>query len=69
MGASLRVPTVDWPRLICEMRGKGLQAQVIASKVGMAPSTLGNLQNGLTAEPPYSIGVALLALHAKVMQL
>lgn len=66
MGASVRTPTVDWPRVVNELRGQGLMLCAIARRVGVAPSTLGNLQAGLTREPCYSVGVRLLELRARI---
>lgn len=66
MGASVRTDTVDWSRVVSEIRGGGLMVKAIASKVGIAPQTLHNLVSGATKEPCYSVGVALLALRQKV---
>lgn len=66
MGASVRVDTVDWPKVISDIRIKGMQVKAIASRVGVAPTTLWNLSAGATREPCYSVGVALLELRAKV---
>lgn len=65
MGASLRQATIDWPQIIAEMRGEGLMLKAIARKVGAAPTTIGNLAQGVTREPCYSVGIKLLELHAQ----
>lgn len=66
MGASIRTTTVDWPRIILDLRGKGLSRPHIARRIGVAPTTLSSYQSGQTKEPPYSVGVALLELHNKM---
>jgi lambda repressor-like predicted transcriptional regulator len=66
MGASVRTDTVDWPRVIHEIRGAGLMLCAIARRVGVAPTTLGNLASGATREPCYSVGARLLELREKV---
>ena len=66
MGASVRVTTVDWPRLILELRCKGLGRQAIARKVGVSPNTISSYQSGQTREPPYSVGVALIELQQRM---
>lgn len=66
MGASVRLATIDWPKVVSEIRGGGLMVKAIAQRVGVAPTTLSNLTNGLTKEPCYSVGVKLLALRDKV---
>lgn len=40
--------------------------KAIARKVGVAPTTIGNLSQGLTKEPCYSVGVRLLELRDRV---
>ena len=66
MGASVRLATVNWPAVVSELRGQGLMLCAIARRVGVAPSTLGDLANGLTREPCYSVGVRLLELRARL---
>lgn len=66
MGASVRVDTVDWPKVLTDIRGQGMMLCAIARRVGVAPSTLGNLASGATREPCYSVGVRLLELREKV---
>jgi hypothetical protein len=66
MGATVRIATVDWPRVVNELRGQGMMLCAIDRRVGVAPSTLGNLAYGLTREPCYSVGVRLLELRARL---
>lgn len=66
MGASVRIATIDWPKVVDEIRGAGLMVKAIASRAGVAPSTLSNLTTGATREPCYSVGVKLLDLRDKV---
>ena len=66
MGASVRTPTVDWNRVVSELRGAGMMVKAIARKAGVAPTTLHNLTSGMTKEPCYSVGVRLLELRDKV---
>ena len=66
MGASVRIDTVNWPSVVNELRGQGLMLCAIARRVGVAPSTLGDLANGFTREPCYSVGVRLLELRARL---
>ncbi len=68
MGATVREATVDWSAVVNEIRAKGMMAKAIARHAKIAPSTLGNLVSGLTAEPPYSVGVRILELHAKLVR-
>lgn len=68
MGASVRTATIDWPQVISEIRGAGMMHKAIAVRVGIAPSTLGNLLSGSTPEPVYSVGTKLLALHSRVKE-
>lgn len=65
MGASVRVDIVDWPEVLNDIRGQGMMLCAIARRVGVAPSTLGNLASGATREPCYSVGVRLLELREK----
>ena len=67
MGDSVRTDTEDWPKIVGELHGAGMMKKAIARKIGVAPSTLGNLTTGMTAEPPYSVGVKLKALHARIV--
>ena len=66
MGATVRTATIDWPSVVSEIYGAGVMKKAIARKVGIAPSTLGILSSGLTAEPPYSVGVRLLRLRDRI---
>jgi hypothetical protein len=66
MGASVRIATVDWPRVIHEIRGGGLMLKAIASRIGVAQTTISAYATGQTKEPPYSIGVKLLELRDRV---
>lgn len=68
MGASVRIATVDWPRVVAEIRGGGLMVKAIAQRTGVAPQTLHNLVSGATKEPCYSVGVRLLDLRDRVAQ-
>jgi ribosomal protein S9 len=68
MGASVRVATVDWPKVVAEIRGGGLMVKAIAHRVGIAPTSLHNLVSGATKEPCYSVGVRLLDLRDRVAQ-
>lgn len=66
MGASVRVATVNWPKIIEEIRGGGLMVKAIARRIQVAPNTVSAYASGQTKEPPYSVGVKLLELRAKV---
>ena len=56
---------IDWSRLVNDLcRACGSQKN-LASRIGMSGATLGNLKTGLTKQPVYSNGKALLDL-AKV---
>lgn len=63
MGASVRIATVDWPKVIDEIRGQGMMVKAIASKAGIAATTLHDLYSGATKEPCYSVGVRLLDMR------
>lgn len=69
MGASVRMTTVDWPKIILSLRGAGLSRPAIARKAGVAPNTISAYQSGQTREPPYSVGVRLIELHQKAVAL
>lgn len=66
MGASIRQRTVQWDRVIDEIRGSRMMVKDIALKAGIAPQTLHSIYTGATKEPAYSVGVALLELREKV---
>jgi hypothetical protein len=66
MGASVRVSTIDWSRVIDEIRGDGTMVKDIARKAGIAPQTLHNIYTGATKEPCYSVGVRLLEMRDMV---
>ena len=61
----VRIATVDWPKVIDEIRGNGMMVKVIAQKAGIAASSLHNLYTGATREPCYSVGVRLLDMRDK----
>lgn len=65
MGASVRERTVDWQRVISDLRGAGLMVCAIARRVGVAPTTLNNLAHGYTREPCYSVGAKLLDMRER----
>ena len=65
MGASLRVDTMDWQRVVASLRGAGLMNKEVAKKIGVSPQTVSNLLCGATREPCYSVGVKLLELREK----
>jgi transcriptional regulator with XRE-family HTH domain len=64
MGASVRRATVDWPRIIGEMRDGGMTVKAMAKRVGMSANGLSNILHGSTAEPCFSVGQKLLELYA-----
>lgn len=67
MGKSVRIATVDWPRVILEIRGAGrMQVKQIAGRIGMSATGLWNISTGATREPCYSVGVKLLELRDRV---
>ena len=67
MGASVRITTIDWPRVILEIRGRRrLQVKQIAAKVGMSATGLHNIASGATREPCYSVGLRLLELRGQI---
>ena len=63
MGASVRIATIDWPRVIDEIRAHGMMVKAIAQKAGIAPTTLHDLYRGATREPCYSVGAKLLEMR------
>ncbi len=59
-----RAPPIDWPRLLLELRRAGLTVDEIAAAT---QSSRGAVHGWLVlnAEPRYSTGVLLIALHAE----
>ena len=57
---------IDWRRLICELRGSGMSTARVAEVVSCSEHALYSLSSGRRkSEPLYSLGAALIALHAE----
>jgi transcriptional regulator with XRE-family HTH domain len=55
---------IAWHELIEELIGAGWQMQTLAGKLGLSICQISDLRSGMQSEPRYSVGCALLALHA-----
>lgn len=53
---------MDWPQIISGLKQAGVSQQAIARHCGVAASTVSELKS-TTADPSYSFGAKLLALH------
>lgn len=59
---------VDWPSLMGDMMARGYSMTWIASELDVAPATIRALRDGRNLQPQYPTGVALVALHKKIMR-
>lgn len=57
-------PSVDWPRVVRDLVVAGYTQSAIAKDCSCRQSSISDLACGRTTEPRYSIGAALLKLHA-----
>lgn len=56
----------DWKKIVGEIKACGVTQSKIAAEIGIGDATLSELCSGKIAEPKWSKGDALLALHEKV---
>ena len=55
---------MDWKTLLSQLRERGWTQSLIADRIGGSQATVSDLNKGKTVNPSYSIGSALIALHA-----
>jgi hypothetical protein len=55
--------TVDWQRVILNLKSGGVSYRTIAKRCRCDESTVGHLVRGEQREPKFSTGLALLDLH------
>lgn len=55
--------TVDWQRLLLNLKSCGVSYNAVATRTGMDPQTVGRLVRQEIREPKFSSGLALLDLH------
>lgn len=58
---------IDWFRIITDLERIYSQKQ-IGRAVGRNEATINRIKQGLIREPRYSVGVALMHLHVKMVQ-
>ena len=56
---------MDWNKIVSEIKDSGMTQAQIAESAGVATGTLSELCAGKIAEPRWSRGDALIALHAE----
>lgn len=56
---------MDWNKIVAEIKETGLTQAQVADAVGVSVGTLSELCSGKVAEPKWSRGDALIALHAE----
>jgi len=56
---------MDWNKIVTEIKERGMTQSQIADEIGVAAGTLSELCSGKIAEPKWSKGDALIALHEK----
>lgn len=54
---------MNWKTLIAELMAAGLTQPQIAKHCGCSQATVSELASGVTAQPRYPLGAALVALH------
>ncbi len=59
---------MDWPKILEDLREAGWTQAEIAERCGVAQPTVSDLQRGESKAPSFTFGVALMALHKKVVR-
>ena len=59
---------MDWTKLIADLCGTGMTQPQIATAIGCSQASVSEMANGITKNPKYSIGAALISLHKRVMR-
>ena len=55
--------TIDWSRIVLELRRSGMTDDEIAAHCGRTRNPIWNLANGKCKEPKFAAGVLMLNLH------
>lgn len=58
---------VDWAAIVSGLKRCGWSQQAVAENLGCSQGTISQLNTGRHADPAYSLGVRLLALHGSVL--
>lgn len=54
---------MDWKKLIADLMAAGITQPQIAKRCGCSQATVSELATGVTVQPRYPLGAALVALH------
>lgn len=56
---------MDWKQLIADIVATGITQPQIAKQCGCSQATVSELATGVTTQPRYPLGAALVALHKR----
>lgn len=56
---------MNWKTLIADLVAAGITQPQIAKQCGCSQATVSELANGVTLQPRYPLGAALVALHKR----
>lgn len=59
--------SVDWASIVGALKSCGWSQKAVAEALGCSQGTISQLNTGRHADPAYSLGVRLLALHGTVL--
>jgi predicted XRE-type DNA-binding protein len=59
---------MNWNQLIKDIQDTGFSQVQIATHCGCGQATISELARGITVQPSYAIGQALVALHKRVLR-
>lgn len=54
---------MDWKQLLADLRSRGWTQQFVADRVRASQAGISDLSRGITTNPTYAVGRALVELH------